>query len=72
MKNSESISTSYLLPRIDQSVDTTSSYKLLTFMDAFSDYNQIWMMPEDEKKIAFIVDWDLFYCRIFDLSAPHK
>ena len=28
---------SFLLPRIDQLVDSTASHKLLTFIDAFSD-----------------------------------
>ena len=29
------------LPSIDQLVDSTTGHKLLTFMDAFSGYNQI-------------------------------
>ena len=38
---------SFLLPRIDQLVDSTAGHKLLTFMDAFSGYNQIKMDEED-------------------------
>ena len=38
---------SFPLPRIDQLVDSTARYKLLTFMDAFSGYNQIKMAEED-------------------------
>jgi hypothetical protein len=34
---------SYPLPRIDQLVDSTAGHKLLSFMDAFSGYNQIQM-----------------------------
>lgn len=30
---------SYPLPRIDQLVDATSGHELLSFMDAYSDYN---------------------------------
>ena len=30
---------SYLLPRIDQLMDSTAGHKLLSFMDAFSGYN---------------------------------
>ena len=30
---------SYLLPRIDQPMDSTAGHKLLSFMDAFSGYN---------------------------------
>ena len=35
------------LPRIDQLMDSTARHKLLTFMDAFSGYNQIKMAEED-------------------------
>ena len=38
---------SFPLPRIDQLVDSTAGHKLLTFMDAFSGYNQIQMAEED-------------------------
>ena len=38
---------SFPLPRIDQLVDSTAGHKLLTFMDAFSGYNQIKMAEED-------------------------
>ena len=37
---------SFPLPRIDQLVDSTAKHKLLTFMDAFSGYNQIKMAEE--------------------------
>ena len=35
------------LPRIDQLVDSTTGHELLTFIDAFSGYNQIRMNKED-------------------------
>ena len=38
---------SFPLPKIDQLVDSTISHELLTFMDAFSSYNQIPMSEED-------------------------
>ena len=38
---------SFLLPRIDQLVDSIAGHRLLTFMDAFSRYNQIKMAEED-------------------------
>ena len=38
---------SYPLPRIDQLVDSTTGHKLLSFMDAFSGYNQIKMEKVD-------------------------
>ena len=38
---------SFLLPRIDQLVDSIAGHRLLTFMDAFSRNNQIKMAEED-------------------------
>ena len=40
----------YPLPRIDQLVDSTAGHKLLSFMDAFSGYNQIKMDEADQEK----------------------
>ena len=52
---------SFPLPRIDQLVDSTARHKLLTFIDAFSRYNQIGMAEEDQKKTSFIMSQGL-YC----------
>ena len=49
------------LPRTDQLVDSTASHKLLTFMNAFSGYNQILMKEEDQEKTAFVTSQGL-YC----------
>ena len=49
------------MPRINQLVDATTGHELLSFMDAYSGYNQIYMCPEDKDKIAFTTDCDL-YC----------
>ena len=45
---------SFPLPRINQLADSTAGHKLLTFMDAFSGYNQILMAEEDQEKTAFV------------------
>ena len=52
---------SFLPPRIDQLVDSIVGHKLLTFMDAFSEYNQIKMLEQDQEKTAFITSQGL-YC----------
>ncbi|XP_034218921.1 uncharacterized protein K02A2.6-like [Prunus dulcis] len=49
------------LPRIDQLVDATAGHALLSFMDAYSGYNQIFMNPEDQAHTSFITDRGL-YC----------
>ena len=52
---------SFPLPRIDQLVDSTVGHKLLSFMDAFSGYNQILMDEDDQEKTSFITSQGL-YC----------
>ena len=42
------------LPRIDQIVDSTTGCDLLSFLDAYSGYHQIFMTREDEEKTSFI------------------
>nr|KYP51987.1 Transposon Ty3-I Gag-Pol polyprotein [Cajanus cajan] len=55
---------SYPLPYIDCLVDGASGYELLSFMDAYSGYNQIRMHLADEDKTAFIAD-QANYCYKF-------
>ena len=45
---------SFPLPRIDLIVDATTGHELLSFMDAFSGYNQISMDPDDQENTSFI------------------
>ncbi|XP_019181978.1 PREDICTED: uncharacterized protein LOC109177132 [Ipomoea nil] len=49
------------LPRIDQLVDETAGSALLSFMDAFRGYHQIFMHLTDEEKTAFLT-LDRVYC----------
>jgi len=52
---------SYLLPNIDALVDSVLGCRLLSFLDAFSGYNQIRMHPRDECKTVFLTELS-FYC----------
>jgi len=47
---------SYPLPNIDAFVDSASGCRLLSFLDAFSSYNQIMIHPRDECKTAFMIE----------------
>ena len=47
---------SYHLPCIDQLVDSTVGHQLLSFMDAFSGYNQIKMDAADQEKTSFVTN----------------
>ena len=62
---------SFPLPKIDQLVDTTSGHRLLSFMDAFSGYNQIRMNPEDEEHTAFITDRGTFCYRMMPFGLKN-
>ena len=52
---------SFPLPRIDLIVDATAGHELLSFMDAFSGYNQISMDPNNREKTSFVT-WQGTYC----------
>ncbi|KAF8085674.1 hypothetical protein N665_0652s0002 [Sinapis alba] len=54
--NKACLKDSYPLPHIDWLVESTTRNEILTFMDAFSGYNQILMHPEDREKPTFITD----------------
>ena len=43
---------SYLFPRVEVLVDSTAQYQLLSFIDAFSRYNQIRMDEADQEKTS--------------------
>lgn len=44
----------YPLPSVDRLVDEALGFGLLSFMDAYSGYNQIHIRPEDEEKSMFM------------------
>ena len=62
---------SFPLPKIDQLVDATSGHKLLSFMDAFSGYNQIRMAPEDEEKMTFVTDMGLYCYKVMPFGLKN-
>ncbi|XP_072061951.1 uncharacterized protein [Arachis hypogaea] len=62
---------SYPLPCIDKLVDNTSGYQILSFMDAYSAYNQILMHPADEEKTTFITDQGNFCYRVMPFGLKN-
>ncbi|RDX66329.1 hypothetical protein CR513_54904, partial [Mucuna pruriens] len=60
----------YPLPSIDRLVDNVAGFTFLSFMDAYSGYNQIRMHPQDEEKTTFITDEGAFCYKVmpFDLK----
>jgi hypothetical protein len=60
----------YLLPRICQIVDSTTSCELLSFLNAYSGYHKISLVIDDEEKIVFITPFEIYcYTKMaFDLK----
>ena len=46
----------FLLPHIDMLVDSTAGHSMLSFVDRFSRYNQIFMAPKDMEKTFVITE----------------
>ena len=55
---------SYPLLRIDILVDSTARHQLLSFMNAFSGYNQIKLDEADQEKTSFVTSQGLFYYKV--------
>ena len=62
---------SYPLPHIDQLVDSTAGHQLLSFMDAFSGYNQIKMDEADQEKTSFITSQSLFCYKVMPFGLKN-
>ncbi|XP_016185917.1 uncharacterized protein LOC107627603 [Arachis ipaensis] len=62
---------SYPLPSIDSLVDNASGYATLSFMDAYSGYNQILMHPSDQSKTAFITDFGNYCYKVMPFGLKN-
>ena len=62
---------SYPLPRIDQLVDSTAGHRPLSFMDAFSGYNQIRMDEADQEKTSFVTSQGLFCYKVMPFGLKN-
>ena len=62
---------SFPLPRIDQLVDATSGHALLSFMDAYSRYNQILMHVPNQEHTSFITDFGLYYYKVMSFGLKN-
>ena len=59
-------------PHIDMLVDATADHELLSFMDAFSGYNQILMHPDDQEKTAFITKRGIFCYKVMPFGFEER
>ncbi|RDX78073.1 hypothetical protein CR513_41702, partial [Mucuna pruriens] len=59
------------LPHIDMLVDNTTQHAFYSFMDGFSEYNQIRMALEDKEKTTFITTWGTFYYKVMPFGLKN-
>jgi len=59
------------LPHIDRLVESTTGHEMLSFMDAFSGYNQILMNPEDQEKTSFITECGTYYYKVMPFGLKN-
>lgn len=61
----------YPLPNIDHLIDSASGFKTLSFMDAYSGYNQIKMDPLDVPKTAFITNTKNYHYEVMSFGLKN-
>ena len=62
---------SYPFPRIDTLVDFTARNQLLSFMDAFSGYNQIKMEEANQENTSFVTSQGLFSYKVMPFGLKN-
>ena len=62
---------SFPLPQIDLIVDATAGHELLSFMDAFSSYNQISIDPDDQEKTSFVTGQGTYCYRVMPFGLKN-
>ena len=61
----------YPLPNIDRLVDGAAGNKVLSFLDAYSGYNQIPIATADMHKTAFITDDANYFYRVMPFGLKN-
>jgi hypothetical protein len=59
------------LPRIDQIIDSTAGCARLSFLDAYSSYNQIKLKKEDKEKTTFITPYGVFCYQVMPFGLKN-
>ena len=59
------------LPRIDQMVDAVAGHEVLSFLDAFSSYNQIQLTEEDQVHTSFVTEYDTYCYKVMPFGLKN-
>ena len=66
--NKACLKDSYPLPWVDVLVDSTAQHQFLSFMGAFSSYNQI----DDQEKTSFVTSQGLFCYKMMPFGLKNR
>ena len=69
--NKACLKDSYPLSRVNIQVDSTAQHQLLSFMDAFSGYNQIKMDEANQEKTSFVTSQGLFCYKVMSFGLKN-
>jgi hypothetical protein len=61
----------YVLPFIDDVINTITRHEVYSLLDDFYGYHQISITPEDEHKITFIIKWVAFVWVVMCFGVKH-
>jgi len=62
---------SYPLPNIDRLVDGAVGHKILSFLGAYSGYNQISMHPKNKEKTTFMTDGTNYFYEVMSFGPKN-
>ena len=69
--NKACLKDSYPLPTIDQLVDATDGYKRMSFLDTYSQYNQIKMNEDNRIHTVFITERGLYCYKVMPFGLKN-
>ena len=69
--NKACVKDSYPLAKIDQLVEATIGYEMMSFLDAYSGYNQIRMNKNNKFYTAFITERKLYYYKVMPFGLKN-
>ena len=58
--NAATVMDVFPLPFTNGVLDAIARYEVYSFFNRFIVYNQIWMNPDDQEKMKFIIKWGVF------------
>jgi hypothetical protein len=61
----------FSLPNMDLLIDSAAGHAMFSFMDGFSEYNQIFVSPRDAEKTAFRTPIDNFYYTVMPFGLKN-